>query len=90
MVKADRQRIEQILIDKRDKLKEKEKLLQFTQKYYIGPGNNCQVVKQALKSRYWWTQAPTEDFTEANFIWTSWKRDKHIDFIRQKGVNETD
>ena len=27
MVKADRQRIEQILIDKRDKLKEKEKLL---------------------------------------------------------------
>jgi hypothetical protein len=90
MVKADRVKIEQMLIDKREKLKEKEKLLQFTQKYYIGPGNNYQVVRQAIKSRYWWTPAPTEDFTEANFIWTSWKRDKHIDFLKQKGSNEID
>ena len=29
-----------------------------------------------------------EDFTDANFIWTSWKRDKHIEYLRQKGVNE--
>lgn len=27
---------------------------------------------------------------EANFIWTSWKRDQHIDYLKQKGVNELD
>ena len=23
-------------------------------KYYIGPGNNCGVVKSVMKQRYWW------------------------------------
>jgi hypothetical protein len=48
------------------------------------------VVKAAMKNRYWWTPAPFEDFTEANFIWTSWKKDKHIEFLKEKGVNEID
>jgi hypothetical protein len=26
-----------------------------TQKYYVGPGNNCQVIKNAMKSRTWWS-----------------------------------
>jgi len=78
------------LIEKKEKIREKEKLLEYTKKYYVGPGNNCNVVKNALKQRYWWTPAHHEDFNDANFIWTSWKRDKHIDFLKEKGVNEID
>tara|TARA_B110000305_G_C19134472_1_gene490500 strand:- start:64 stop:708 length:645 start_codon:yes stop_codon:yes gene_type:complete len=87
ITKEEKQKIEQGLIDKRQKLKDKEKLLQITQKYYIGGGNNYQVVKNQIKQRYWWTPAYTEDFTDANFIWTSWKRDKHIDYLKSKSYN---
>ena len=60
--KEDRLRIERSLIEKREKLKEKEKMLQFNQKYYIGYGNNYQIVKAAVKHRYWWTPSHTEEF----------------------------
>ena len=40
MKKADRIKIEEGLIKKKEEEREKEKLLQFTQKYYIGSGNN--------------------------------------------------
>lgn len=67
--------------------RQKEKV-QFTQKYFIDTGNNYQIVKNAIKSRYWWTPATNEDFNEANFIWNSWKRDKHIEYLKIKGVND--
>ena len=51
-------------------------------KFYVGQGNNFQVVKNAIKSRYWWNQSQTENFSEANFIWTSWKKDRHIDYLK--------
>ena len=51
-------------------------------------GNNFQVVKNAIKNRYWWNPAHAEDFVEANFIWTSWRKDRHIDYLKTKGVNE--
>ena len=56
---------------------------QFQQKYYIGQGNNFQVVKSIIKQRLWWCPAQTEDFSEATFIWTSWKRDKHIEYLKK-------
>lgn len=90
MTKDDRQKLKDRLVKEKERLNEKEKLLQITQKYYIGPGNNHQVVKNVIKQRYWWTQAPSEDFQDANFIWTSWKRDKHIEYLKQKGQNELD
>ena len=83
-------KIEEKLIEKRDKIKDKEKLLQFTQKYYVGTGNNFQVVKNAIKQRYWWNSAHVEDFTDANFIWTSWRKDRHIEHLKSKGANEID
>ena len=90
MKKKDRIAIEEKLIKKKEEQRDKERLLQFTQKYYIGGGNNYQVVKQAIKSRAWWTPAASEDFKDANFIWTSWKRDKHIDYLKEKARNEPD
>ena len=82
MTNDDRQRIRDNLKREKEKLYQKDKLLQITQKYYIGPGNNYQVVKNVMKQRYWWAQAVSEDFQNANFIWTSWKRDKHIEYLK--------
>ena len=48
------------------------------------------VVKNAIKSRPWWTPAYQEYFAFANFIWTSWKRDKHIDYLKEKAGNSID
>ena len=48
------------------------------------------IYKNAIKSRYWWTPALYEDFNEANFIWNPWKREKHIDFLKNKGINDVD
>jgi len=40
-------------------------------KAFIGKGNNGNLLKNALKSRYWWTIVDTnEDDPEINFLWT--------------------
>lgn len=62
MTKEDKQKIKDKLIKERESMNHKEKLLQITQKYYIGPGNNHPIVKNVIKQRYWWSQAPSEDF----------------------------
>jgi len=39
-------------------------------------------VKSVLKQRYWWQYAPEEKFdADCDFIWTAWKKQKHIDFL---------
>jgi 7-keto-8-aminopelargonate synthetase-like enzyme len=60
--KKDKLLIAENLLKRREEQKDKERLLQFTQKYYVGFGNNFQVVKNAIKSRAWWTPAQSEDF----------------------------
>ena len=58
-----------------------------SKKFYVGQGNNFPVVKSVLKQRYWWQQATEESFDEdCDFIWTSWKKQRHIDFL-QKNQN---
>lgn len=43
-----------------------------TYKYCIGKGNNAELVKQVLGSRWWWTRVPEEEKQSAHFIWTQW------------------
>ena len=51
-------------------------------KFYVGPGNNFPIVKSVLKQRYWWQYGSEESFAaDCDFIWTSWKKQKHIDFL---------
>ena len=51
-------------------------------KFYVGPGNNFPIVKSVLKQRYWWQYGSEESFsTDCDFIWTSWKKQKHIDYL---------
>ena len=40
------------------------------------------MVKSVLKQRYWWQVASEESFAEdCDFIWTAWKKQRHIDFL---------
>ena len=44
-------------------------------KYFVGKGNNSELIKRLLGNRSWWIA--TDNQSEANFIWTQWK-DKSI------------
>lgn len=56
----------------------KEKDCVYTQhfKYFVGRGNNSNLVKQALKRRFWWTSGcrDEDEWEDFNFIWTQWRR----------------
>ena len=51
-------------------------------KYYIGKGNNYQVVKLALKTRFWWHVGDYEEWTDYNFMWTQWKSNKIVEGLK--------
>ena len=40
-------------------------------KYYLGRGNNRELIKTLMKRRFWWAQ--TDNINEANFVWTQLK-----------------
>ena len=42
-------------------------------KYYLGKGNNAQLVKTVLGNRWWWTRVEEDDKAQANLVWTQWK-----------------
>lgn len=51
-------------------------------KFWVGTGNNFPIVKSVLKQRYWWQYGSEESFAaDCDFIWTAWKKQKHIDFL---------
>ena len=53
-----------------------------SKKFWVGQGNNFPIIKSVLKQRYWWQLASGEDFEEdCDFIWTAWKKQRHIDFL---------
>ena len=51
-------------------------------KYYIGRGNNSILVRNCLKSRFWWSMGDFEDWEGYNFIWTQWKANKIVAKIK--------
>ena len=59
-----------------------ESKIYVAKKFWVGPGNNFPIVKSVLKQRYWWQYGSEESFgADCDFIWTSWKKQKHIDFL---------
>lgn len=42
-------------------------------KFYVGPGNNCNLIKGVLKRRFWWTITTNKSDDNINFIWTQLK-----------------
>ena len=55
---------------------ELEKLPKFSRKnklysYYVGPGNNKNLIVEKMSKRWWWRQVATMD--SADFVWTQEK-----------------
>ena len=42
-------------------------------KYFVGVGNNAQLVKTVLGNRWWWSRVEEADKAQANLVWTQWK-----------------
>lgn len=65
----------------------KDKDCTYTQhfKYFVGRGNNSNLVKQALKRRFWWTSGcrDEDEWEDFNFIWTQWRRKPIIKWLKQ-------
>ena len=50
-------------------------------------GNNSRIVTNVLKQRYWWQPSTKEDFHDCDFIWTGWKKQKHIDYLMKANAD---
>jgi hypothetical protein len=70
--------------------------------YFVGKGNNFYLVRQIVKRRVWWTRAHKEDFAASvsesaddkvhygcNFIWTQWKKNRHLQHLRRHNTDGT-
>jgi hypothetical protein len=60
-----------------------------TFKYYVGPGNNEQIVVKTLKKRYWWVKGKNDKFIDnkdnsenSHFIWSQWKKPEHTESLK--------
>lgn len=62
----------------------------YNNRFFIGAGNNFQILKNAMKVRQWWlpTAQSPQDFVDCNFVWTCWKKDKYIDSLKKISSNE--
>jgi tubulin polyglutamylase TTLL1/tubulin monoglycylase TTLL3/8 len=49
----------------------------FYYKYFLGKGNNSNLIKQCLSGRWWWTRVAEDEIESAHLIWTQWK-DKQV------------
>lgn len=47
-------------------------------RFFIGRGNNSILVRSVIKQRWWWSMNEREDFLKTNFIWTQWRKNKHL------------
>jgi len=55
-------------------------------KYFIGNGNNHLLVKSVIRQRSWWS--PSEFMSNANLVWTQWKKNKLINSLPITDTNE--
>ena len=53
----------------------------FYYKYYLGKGNNSNLIKQCLSSRWWWTRVSEDEIGSANLVWTQWKDKKTLNAL---------
>ena len=61
--------------------------IDFPYKLYVGPGNNCLLIKGIMRRRFWWqiVDKPTDD---TNFLWSQLKSS---DFFKiQKAEKKTE
>jgi hypothetical protein len=50
----------------------------------VGKGNNYILVRSVIKQRWWWSMNSSEDFFNVNFLWTQWRKNKHLSILESK------
>ena len=50
-------------------------------RFYVGRGNNFILVRSVIKQRWWWSMNEREDFFKVNFLWTQWRKNKHLSIL---------
>ena len=53
-------------------------------RFYVGRGNNYILVRSVIKQRWWWSTNDSEDFFNVNFLWTQWRKNKHLSILNTK------
>lgn len=53
-------------------------------RFYIGRGNNYMLVRSVIKQRWWWSMNDSENFYKVNFLWTQWRKNKHLCILDTK------
>jgi len=53
-------------------------------RFYVGKGNNYILVRSVIKQRWWWSMNSSEDFFNVNFLWTQWRKNKHLSILESK------
>lgn len=56
--------------------------------YYLGKGNNSELIKRILATRPWWTLAEEDSFPNVNFVWTQGVNVKFIQTIPYADLNK--
>ena len=50
-------------------------------RYFVGKGNNSQLVRNAFKQRWWWTSIEKTELEKANLVWTQLLSRKFMEII---------
>lgn len=53
-------------------------------RFYVGRGNNYILVRSVIKQRWWWSMNESENFFNINFLWTQWRKNKHLCILDTK------
>lgn len=58
-------------------------------KFYVGPGNNCNLIKGILKRRFWWNITTNKNQDGINFMWTQLKINTYFKTQRSSKLPST-
>ena len=42
------------------------------------------LVRSVIKQRWWWSMNESENFYQVNFLWTQWRKNKHLCVLDSK------
>lgn len=57
-------------------------------KCYVGPGNNCNLIKGIMKRRFWWTITSNKNEDGINFLWTQLKINQYYKMQSENSLPE--
>ncbi|CAD8199428.1 unnamed protein product [Paramecium octaurelia] len=57
--------------------------------FYVGKGNNGNLLKNLFRQRWWWQEVDTLDLNKVNMVWTQLKQNAFIECLSTFNINDT-